>query len=291
MYGAGLSSAPYSPLSRSKGFVKNVRGISVLVLGGDFEYQAEMIETGPVVYPNNRDRQANPEKFAQDRQTLVDNRQKPAEELGKRLKFGPGQNLLFVTGSLHNPEIVYAAQGLKAAIPTDTKLAVIGVAAQGGCTYFKDKTYRSAIMALVITGDFQATQGSVGPFPNTRDLDKHFTEVLKMAMPDLATQKPDLVLTVLCASWTGGPVEDQHKALVDFLPADVPFWGSYGGGEMFLSPTTGITGAGSCGVVVAIRGGPAGAAASAPASPAASAPPNVPASAPAIAPAAPPTKQ
>jgi len=254
VYGACMGNAGYVPLSADKGFLKK-RGITVMVLGGDFEFQAEMVEMGKVTYPNNRDRKENPEKFKKDYQTLIDNRQKPGAELGKKLKFGPDKNLLVILGQLHNPEIRFFANGLKESIPEE--VTVIGGATQGGCTYFKDKTFPSAALGLRISGKFQIVQDMQGSFWDGKDLPKHLGGILETTAVK-GVPKPDLLIGFLCASWQRGPMDEQHKALVAVLGKDAPLFGSYSGGEMGKhvgrDKTKTLTGGGAFGVVVAIKG-------------------------------------
>jgi len=255
VYGACMGKAGYAPLCPEKGFLKK-RGICVMVLGGDFEFQAEMVQMGKVRYFNNRDRKTNPEKFQKDYQTFIDNRQKPGAELGKKFKFSPDRNLLTILGQLHNPEITFFAKGLKESIPED--VTVIGGATQGGCIYFKDKTFASSALGLRISGKFQMVQDMRGSFWNGKDLPKHLTGILETTAVK-GVPKPDLIIGFLCASWQRGPMDEQHKALVAVLGKDVPLFGCYSGGEMGKhagrDKTKTLTGGGGFGVVVAIKGG------------------------------------
>lgn len=260
MVGAGLGEGDYTAQSPKTVFVRK-RGINVLALAGDFEFQAETVAMGPVVYPNDRDRRNNPEKFAADEQTMIDNRQKPGAELGKKFQFGPDQNLLLIFGQLHNPEITYFAKGLDEVVPANITIA--GAACQNGSVYHNGEALRSAALGVLIKGKFQIAQSMVGQFWDGQNLDKHFAGILKETAID-AVPQPDLVLGILCGSWHRGPIDAQHKALVETLGKDAPYYGTYGGGELGrMKNRRGemvLTGTGGCGVVTAIKGIPAGSA-------------------------------
>lgn len=250
VYGACMGKGDYTPQSPAKGYPKK-RGISVMVAGGDFRLQAEMVTTGPVKYFNNRDKKTNPEKFKREYQTFIDNRQKPGAELGRKLKFGPDQNLLIVVGQLHNPEITFFAKGLKESIPEGTP--AIGAATMGGHVYMGEKPHRSATIGLLIGGKFKITEASCGPFWFGKNLPENYAKILREAVIE-GNPEPDLVLGLLCASWKRGPVEEQHKAFVETLGKDVPFLGTYSGGEMFNDKKKGLIGGGAFGVIVAVKG-------------------------------------
>ncbi len=254
VYGASMGSNEYSVQSYDDGFIRQ-KGITVALIGGAFDMQVESIAMGPVDYG--------------DPQTMIDNRQVPAAELGARFSFKPDPNvgeLLFVIGSLHNPEITYFATGLAQSIPAD--VPVIGgahyVPGSSGAIYKGSTTATSSALAIRLTGDFQVTQSMAGPYWQAETNPGYPPEMITQVATDIFNDMntPDLAIAYLCASlrpWSDPTLgqqymNDQHQALVNVLPAASEYFGTYSGGEIgkFHNSTT-LTAGGAYVSILAIK--------------------------------------
>ena len=54
VFGAHMGAGNYTPMSLELGF-QDKKGMTVLLLGGDFEFEAHSLAMGPVIYASNKD--------------------------------------------------------------------------------------------------------------------------------------------------------------------------------------------------------------------------------------------
>jgi len=230
------------------------RGITVMLVGGDFDYQAEGISMGGLKWPGDTRKKMPEVKKALDdafAQSMIDNRVKPGEELGKKFTFGPDQNVMILMGNGHNPEIARFTEGMKKSIP-DT-IPIVGGASMSGPIYLKDRVLPDAMLALRLSGKFQMALDGCGPYWFATD---KRAENLKAAIDRVfqRVEKPDLLLGFMCASWTGDePLTNHYATLKGALPAGVPFFGSLSGGEVGVVKGKPAMGGAFC-MLLAIRG-------------------------------------
>lgn len=252
VFGAHMGAGNYTPMSLDLGF-QDRKGMTVLLLGGDFDFEAHSLVMGPVRYASNKDKKDNPEKYASDIQTMVDNRQKPGAELAQKFAWGPDSNLLLVTGQLHNPEITYLSDGMREHIPAGVHVA--GGATQGGYIYDRDKILKSAVLGLRISGKFKVFQGMRGPsWGKGEKPDKQRGDYLVEIFDGLKqeTPAPAAIIAFLCASWRDSPLDMLHNIVSEQAPKGVPFFGTFSGGETGRFGDKGLTGGGAFAVITAI---------------------------------------